>query len=72
MNITFCQKVFLERKVKQLNFAQIAIPIFIEYSKKHITNPYDENEALDIWDRWLTSVSIIVSTLIIGLVVYFW
>ena len=44
---------------------------FHEYSKQHITDPYDEGEALDIWDKWLTSVSVVVSILVIGLVVYF-
>ena len=45
---------------------------FHEYSKKETTDPTDAQVARDIWEEWLTSVSVIVSMLIIGLVVYFW
>lgn len=44
---------------------------FHEYSKKQTTNPNDAEEARDIWDEWLTSVSVIVTILIIGLLFYF-
>ena len=44
---------------------------FHEYSKKQTTNPHNAQEAWDIWDEWLTSVSIIVTVWVIGLLFYF-
>lgn len=44
---------------------------FHEYSKQKTTNPYDAKEARLIWDNWLKYVSIMVSMLVIGLMIYF-
>lgn len=43
---------------------------FHEYSKKHTTDPNDEKEARSIWNVWFTTISVIVTMLVIGFILW--
>lgn len=44
---------------------------FHEYSKKHTTNPDDAEEARSIWNVWFTTISVIVSILLLGFILFY-
>ncbi len=44
---------------------------FHEYSKKKTTKPNDAEQARSIWNVWFTSVSVVMSTIIIGFILSF-
>ncbi len=43
---------------------------FHEYSKANTINPDDRSEARSIWNIWFTTISITVSAIIIGLILF--
>ncbi len=41
---------------------------FHEYSRKETKNPQDQNEALNIWTKWLKTVAVIVSVWVLAVI----
>lgn len=63
-------KSIFGKKGKTANLCPNCHAHFHEYSKQKTTNSEDKNEALKIWTTWLKAVSVIVSIIIIGFILF--